>query len=837
MTKSTNDLLMDTNNFDFIDDNESINDDDNMGLDQESKHSDAVDSDKEEEEQNDEDEDIDDTSFEIDPVSNVPIIRLTKKKSDLPLKNTSTLSSSSHLKFKLGPLNSQNLAFITENSTKSHAYNSILYPIQLPNVDNSKEFPVYVSKLFEIYNDLGDDRVFTIPTFGLIKSSSLKNHNVVVNMAMETMINELEIFINTLQKNYESEKEHQQEEQEQERQQYVEIGSKFFMLEDSLTILNCLKTFHFICDNNNIETNDDEQDFISNDEFDTDSIRNKFITSLLCWINRSDGQPDEAYIEQVFNNNTTGVNEHESKGVFGTIFFWKLLNQLLLRGLFQQAILCIERSNILEYLETQCSSSFQIMKDLISLLENYPTDSYTKFREWKAYTLQLLSNFNDSENKISGELRDSIEDTLLIISGNENKILYYSKTWYESLSGFLLYYIPSLKLIQQYLQLSLERHSLDLTNNWENSCVKIIQNNIHSILPQLESLDSCTAAFTAAICEAKGLLEPFEYTTNDLTDENANEIEDLFSRKNGMASYLINNFALELCSSNDKQLWPIAIGLISLCPQQNGLNNYSIKKLTISELLLHYPFETNDDIEWMLSICAQWKLPRVAKSLYTILGNQMLYQGSTIEAITNFSKAGKFELVKQYSWTLFEASILNNAPLDDQILNAIATYNTTNSNSANKIVSIPNYIIYNLLTSAMRQTLAPYAVLYQFYQARDNQEWAKALRLLISLIEFPYLPKCYLILLVMKFLYPIYLCDDDDSKVKGDDVVFDEFLILNIIESLEDKWDNDDIKSKEFYEKEKTIASTNCPSFPKELHEFNKIVKKRLNFKIYEEFM
>lgn len=330
---------------------------------------------------------------------------------------------------------------------------------------------------------------------------------------------------------------------------------------------------------------------------------------------------------------------------------------MLLRGLFEQAIACIERSEILTYLDTiaECSVSASIIRDIISLLGIYPRDSSTTFREWKSLALELVNNFANSDTNVSGELRDYIEDVLLVISGNQNKILHYSKTWYESYCGLMLYYIPSLELSQEYLTMSLKINPLDITNNWEKACADIINGNISSILPTLESLDTCTAAFTAAICEAKGLLE----NPNDILNNNDSDFsygnESLFSPNNGMATYLINNFALELCSHDDRDLWPISIGLIAISPMING-NSNSIKKATISELLLHYPFKTNDDIEWMLSICAEWKLPEVAKTLYTILGNQMLYQGNTIEAITNFSKGGKFELVKQYSWMMFEAS-------------------------------------------------------------------------------------------------------------------------------------------------------------------------------------
>ena len=150
--------------------------------------------------------------------------------------------------------------------------------------------------------------------------------------------------------------------------------------------------------------------------------------------------------------------------------------------------------------------------------------------------------------------------------------------------------------------MSLEANVVDITNDWEQPCVDIISGKIHSILPVMESLDSCTAAFTAMICEAKGLIENVfegEKNSDDYSNEDNEMLEDLFSYRNGMASYMLNSFAFELCSLGDKELWPVAIGLIAL----SATGTRSAKKMVIAELLPHYPFVTNDDIEWMLSIC------------------------------------------------------------------------------------------------------------------------------------------------------------------------------------------------------------------------------------------
>lgn len=693
--------------------------------------------------------------------SDAPITLLSMNSSFLPI------GEKAKLKFKLGPLSSQNMAYLTEpNQTQ-------LFPVRLARVDTSEQYVNYVFKLFEIYCELGNDRVFSVPTIGVIDTTAAAEHASAVNLAMSALVTELEFFIDSIKEK-------------------KNAMARFFEVEECLTILKCLKTIHFTLDSS-----------------DSTNSRESFINNLISWVNRSDGEPNEVYIDQVF---TAALADRK---LFETSSFWKLFNQLLLRGLFDQAIACIERSKLLDFLKGRCKVSHDAVTDLVELLKHYPLDSTDSFREWKSILLELGQTYSNSDSLVSGELRDYIEDTIQLAGGHQSKILYYSTTWYESFCGFLLYYIPSLDLSNEYLQLSVKSHPADVTNGWEQACVDIIKDKIFSILPILESLDTSTAAFTAAICEAKGLLE--NYYDDTQTDPSYGGVEDLFSYRNGMACYMLNNFALELCSHGDKRLWEIAIGLITLSPT----SNVSAKKMTIAELLPHYSFKTNDDIEWMLSICAKWKLPQVAKSIYITLGNKLLYESNTIEAMANFSKAGKFEWVKRYSWMMFEASALQGSPLDDMVLNSIV--------SDNDNVMIPKEILDSLVTNAMKQTLSPYAVLYKFYQAQLQGNWSDALQLLLALVEFPYLPKCYMVMLMAKFLYPIFL--DDDKKM------MDESTVLRIMDALENKWDSQDEKSINIYTTMLDEGIITVGSLPLDLKSFLKAIRGKLNFKLCQEFM
>lgn len=159
--------------------------------------------------------------------------------------------------------------------------------------------------------------------------------------------------------------------------------------------------------------------------------------------------------------------------------------------------------------------------------------------------------------------------------------------------------------------------------------------------------------------------------------------------------------------------------------------------------------------------------------------------------------------------------------LDDPVLNAIVSNNATTGED----FIIPEDILNCVVTSAMRQTLAPYAILSQFYEASDSGRWDQALFLLLLLIEFPFLPKHYLILLLAKFLYPIFLLDDKKP--------IDEDSAVKIIEVIEAKWDETDEKTLNLYE---TIIETE-KSLPDSTLEFLKSVRKKLNFKLCQTFM
>lgn len=179
----TQDLLMDVDNLDFLDE-EGIS--------------------------NESDDDIN-LTINVDPVSNAPMV-------NFPIEQP----SAKELRFKYNNVSSRSLAF--DNSTKDNK----LYPVRFLHLDESKEFAQYVSKLFELYQGLGEHRKNDVPTIGLIKQTSRLEHFSIVNLAFHALVTELEFYIESIK--------------------YTNKLQRIGDLEECLSILNCLKTIYFLTD-------------------------------------------------------------------------------------------------------------------------------------------------------------------------------------------------------------------------------------------------------------------------------------------------------------------------------------------------------------------------------------------------------------------------------------------------------------------------------------------------------------------------------------------------------------------------------------------------------------
>lgn len=631
----------------------------------------------------DEDSELDQ---ELDPVSNV----LLKRFDDAPIGagGVEQWSKTSRiLKFKLNPNGINGVGFISQDPTsdkeiKVFPQETKLYPATIPQFDSSSLYTDYISSLYSIYEALGDERYYSVATIGLIKKNAQKEQTEVLNKAMSLTIKELELYI-------------------ERKQDQEDSDASIFELEECLFILNCLKAVYFA------------EDY-------------EVPTLLSNWVNRADPQPSLELSESIMNS--AKPYEHP--------FFWKFVNQLVLRGLYQNASEAIKSSNYQDLSKTDINL-FNLFTDAENLLRNYPNQASPDiFKQWKKAAATAASNAS-IRNSNNTELTKNIKTLFSILAGNKSVILDSSDTWYEALVGLIYYHIPSAELLNEYFQDVLQHHQPDRTVVWEVASVDIFEGNFLQVLRSLSSFNTATAAYVSALCEAKGLLRGYSLDEDEngkISSTFASLLDqDLFSTRN-VSEFLLHGHALD-CLAVDA-LIPVGIGLLALSRNPTA-------RSVIAEYLPKYNFKTNDDIEWALTICAKLKLPQIAHVIFRIAAQRSLSNGLLLEALTLFARAGEIEFVKHHCWLIFENSLIRGEPIDDIIINAVVDDSIVIEDIDPETLK---------LSPVLRQLLAPYAILYQFWKLKKEGSLNLALNRLISLLKFPHLPPRLFGLLISQIL-------------------------------------------------------------------------------------
>ncbi|KAH3900413.1 Nup85p SCDLUD_003392 [Saccharomycodes ludwigii] len=598
----------------------------------------------------------------------------------------------------------------------------------------------YISKLFELYYDLTPEHRHDsgkLTTYGIINKQEVVEHFELVDLCFEDLSNELDIYLN-------------------KKQQQQHDSAVVISLQELLNIVNCLKTFQFYC----IKNGPDEY------------LDSNFFSNLKEWVNKCDGEPDINDVENFMANSVDNVE-----------IFYKLVIRFVLRGLFKQAINLLitwRDTTACKYINNE-----QHYEAIIQLLENYPFDNEQHFREWKNYTAELTTMVNstgsDSRDTGDKELQQYWFNKLVyVLNGSKHEIATLSDKWYECLSGLFFFYIPTMKLLPEYLQISLQNKST--TGIWEDCCVDVLCNRLLNILPVLESLNQPTAAFIAGLLESRGLIP----TPVDVVGTS-----DVF--KPSLASYMLYQLSLKIVTptstsiilagdNNDcvlyKRLFSISFGILNV----SGYHPYI--RETISELLLHYPIINNDDFEYCLTVAAKWKLPNTLSKLYERLAMKMiteeknlleglLYLSKVIETTKDFKSVSYVEKkITAYSLALVRdklsgcgnASIRSNLLLVDEVIKKQEDNNTD-----------------VVLPKILKQSLSPYAVLLKCYAFNDTGKFSKLVSAVCTLLEFKYLNQDCKVMILYKFIWP-YLTSNRSGGMKNVDVP----LLLRLIKTIQD---------------------------------------------------
>lgn len=546
---------------------------------------------------------------------------------------------------------------------------------------------------------------------------------------------------------------------------------KFYLL---LSILDCIKASFF---------------------YDDLKVRPELIAK---WINRYDYKPAESLVEDIMFR-TPKPYLHPQ--------FWNTyLSQLITRGLFSQAVTAIMNSKYDELAEKEPATLYSVIADFKNLLENYTKMSLKdEFQDWKLLCcqfrdtiLQFRSSLSDPKEVI---ILNQINELLNIMTGLYKTISSACDSWYEVYGALSFFQVrDDAALYDNYFSLAIKEKPPYVASNpdsmleiSEQCFLNVLEQNFLIVLSTMDRFDSATAAYVSRLLEFKGLLKNYYSGLEELS------LKEILNKKT-ISEYLLTSHAFNCL--NNHFLVPVGIGLLVnkniFISEETSEHN----KETIASFLPHFQCQTNDDLEWELTICAKLNLVSTARKLYLKYGRKSFKDGYLFEALNMFvrscdpddisiNREGIKEAQKIIWDIIFMDSIINNGPIDDVLINNIVS-NTVD----------PDFKLH----PALRQCLAPYAVLCEFYESADSPssgQVSEKLTKLIHLLRFKHLPK--------KF-YPPLLCQILPFLI-GRDFKFhlpDLIVIIELIDNYETDTLEEDIKeSNEIidYALESSVAS------------------------------
>jgi nuclear pore complex protein Nup85 len=490
---------------------------------------------------------------------------------------------------------------------------------------------------------------------------------------------------------------------------------------------------------------------------------------LAQWINRFDHIPEDEFAIEVMVTTP--------KPYLHPQFWNEFIVQLVTRGLLSQATEAIGKSKFEELQET-CPELYEMINDFKTLLSNYSNFALkNQFPLWKLTACELRDTVSKQKSKITDfdslQILNHVYDLLCIVTGLPKTIAAYCDNWYTMFISLSLYQIrddPS--IYKEYYQLSVQEKPMghlnenDIYEVAESCFVNIMEENFLKVLKTVHDFDPATAAYISKLLELKGYLQIYYTGTNKNRD-----LQDLIEKRT-FSDYFLIRHAYE--SLNIHDLVPVGIGI--LLNDSISSSTYSQGITVIREFLPKYHCKTNDDLEWALTICAKLNLTDTAKELYYIHGLKSLEDGHIFEALNmlvnsldSTGEHSKFDGMKQIhyiTWEyIFQDALLNNRPVDDELINNIVNNNVDESFNIHPV---------------LRHCLAPYAVLYAFFQSIETNDGkvSRTLSKLIHLLRFNHLPKKFHPLTLCQFL-PFLI----DTKYQFE--LPDLMLIIDLIDTYE----------------------------------------------------
>lgn len=461
------------------------------------------------------------------------------------------------------------------------------------------------------------------------------------------------------------------------------------------------------------------------------------------WINRFDPKP--------YSEVTTEIVVQSPIPYLHPEFWATYLSQLITRGLTSTAADALAHSKYDE-LEESCPQLYAAIAGLQELLREYTAFSLKgKFNEWKLAACEFRENLPSSSDIDEDETHQTIliqlRDLAYIISGFQKTIALSCENWYEVYTALTLYQVRDDETIYpEYFDMAvgLKPPAASEPSSHETraeACfLKVMEQKFVNVLNYLFDVEPATAAFVSKCLELKGFLK-------DYYSDRAQSL-DIPSKRRTVSEYFLTIFALECL--NCHQLAPVGIGL--LVNDDVTVSSHSREKAlrVLLEFIPHYDCQTNDDAEWLLTICRVHKLYGAEQDLYYSRGLKSLEQGLLYEALQMFvdcydptkpEEGGNKGMKQVHSivWdTIFLDSLLNNRSAKDDTVNSIVSLNVDEDFEIHPVI---------------RQCISPYAVLFQFYELlQEGNDNEKMISRLNHLLRFQHLPKKFVPLLLCQFI-------------------------------------------------------------------------------------
>lgn len=575
------------------------------------------------------------------------------------------------------------------------------------------------------------------------KSTIIKDRKLKITRAFLTICESFDQFVNNLQSI----------EDEESIDKYEYLSS----------ILDCIKAHYFSDDVNQIPE------------------------SLTKWINRFDPQPDQELLTDVMMDPSPYTHP----------FFWnKLITKLITRGLFEQAVNCIEESKFRD-LKQDNTKLLEIIQDFQSLLASYISMALKgQFPQWKLSCCEFRDSFSRFKKDITEPnqviMLDQIHELVNIMTGLPKTIAYFSDSWYELYTSLSLFQVrDDRQLYTKFYEVSMEEKpplyindTDDIMKSTERCFIDILEGNLLHMLTKIDEIDSATAAFIARLFELNGSLQ--EYYSIDRNQK-------FVQNSKTISQYLLIKFSFDCLSHHN--LVPVAIGLLRNTDINKNQKSINHNRTIIENFLPKYHCKTNDDLEWCLTICAELGLVDTANSLFRIHGNKSLNEGHVYEALNMLANCYSYEINDEKNrkgmkemhnivWNiLFQDCLINNRPIPDILINNIVNHEVDKDFKIHPIV---------------RQCLSPYAVLVEFYKTASKEAYEHTpardkVSRLFHLLEFNHLPKKFSVLILAQFI-PFMI------NTKFVFQIPDLIVIIELIDNFESTVNDEEYeKAKELY--------------------------------------